>query len=219
MQQKITAIFLDGQYDTTQIDFYRRHAGAADFLIAADGGVNFLNALDLVPDLLVGDGDGADFSQARAKEVKRKTEQNKTDGELAVLEAIERRPENRINIYGGLTRASEADQFYGNLGLLYLSGRAVLRDPKQDIYIVSAQRPLVIIGEIGDILSLAPYGVERVEKAKTSGAKWEVKDNIFPGSSKYLRNKFAEREVRISVGRGSLLAFHGKLSSPLSYPV
>ena len=84
MQQKITAIFLDGQYDTTQTEFYRKHAQAAEFLIAADGGVNFLNALDLVPDLLVGDGDGADFSQVRTKDTKRKTEQNK-DGDILRL--------------------------------------------------------------------------------------------------------------------------------------
>ena len=222
--EKITAIFLDGQYDATHLDFYREHVKRADYLVAADGGVNFLNGLGIEPDLLVGDGDGADFSQAKAKEIlKHPKDKDKTDGELAIEEALKRRPNNRINIYGALTRAEEADHFIGNLGILYSAhetGKVVLRDVRQDIYAVFGGNELTIVGEIDDTISLACFGCEVAENVKTQGLRWPVNSNILPGVGRFLRNRLNANSARISVERGALFVFHYKKGEdPLSYSI
>lgn len=218
---KVTAVFLDGHYDTNQIEYYRRHAKEAEYIIAADGGINFLNALDIVPDLLIGDGDGANFSSARARDViLHSQDKDLTDGDLAIRESLTRRPGNRINIYGGLRRSEEADHFYGNLGLLCKRDVQVsMKNPKHDIYMISDDDTLTIAGEVGDIISLAAYGTEKVESVIGSGLKFEVKSDIPAASSRYLRNSFAEKLVTISVKKGNLLIFHGKKADPLSYPI
>ncbi len=218
--QKITAIFLNGKYNRRHLDFYRRHIEASDYVIAADGGVVFLNSLGVVPDLLIGDGDSSDFDSVQSKEkIRHPSDKDSTDGELAVQEALKRRPENRINIYGALTKAEEADHFLGNLGILYKStGRAVLRDVRQDIYVVSNGNELSISGNPGDIISLAAFGHE-ADGVRSAGLKWEVETDIPVGVGRFLRNRLIGQSVTINVRSGAVLVFHYKKGDVLSYSV
>ncbi len=210
-----TSIFLDGRYDPQNLDFYKRGVAESDYVIAADGGVLFLNSLRVVPDLLVGDGDSCDFASVEAKEkIKHSADKNQTDGEIALQEAMKRMPGNRIKIYGGLVRLEESDHFLGNLGMLYsssrLPGQVSIHDPSQDIYVASEHTgSLVVKGNANDTISLAAYGGQ-AEGVVSEGLKWEVDSNVPVGVGQYLRNRLAKKSATISVRKGTLLVFHYK---------
>jgi len=224
--KKTVAVFLDGRYDLRNREFYQRHIQTSSYLVAADGGVTFLNSIGVVPDLLVGDGDSADFKKCRAKEKKQfPTDKDFTDGELALKEAESIKPE-RINVYGALTKAQEADHFYGNLGLLYQSAqrngpKVVIRDVRQDIYVASRHTGTIkIVGESNDIVSLSVFGSERASEVNTRGLVWEINDGNIPfGVGQFLRNRLVGSNATITVGSGTLLIFHYKKGDLLSYPI
>lgn len=89
---RLAVVFLDGVYE--EEDYYVRWAGAADLVVAADGGGRFLATVGLTPDLLVGDFDsldGAAVERARrggARVVRHPVRKDQTDGELAVAAAL-----------------------------------------------------------------------------------------------------------------------------------
>ena len=224
--KKTVAVFLDGRYDLRNREFYQRHIQASSYLVAADGGVTLLNSIGVVPDVLVGDGDSVDFKKCRAKFKKQfSTDKDFTDGELALKEAESVKPD-KINVYGALTKAQEADHFYGNLGLLYQSAqregpRVVIKDIRQDIYVASPHTGTIkITGESNDVISLSVFGSERASEVNTRGLVWEINDGNVPfGIGQFLRNRLVGSNAIITVGSGTLLIFHYKKGDPLSYPV
>jgi len=115
---RLAAVFLDGEYE--QAAYYRRWAEAADLLVAADGGARFLAAAGLVPDLLVGDFDSLDEAavdhalQRGARVVRHPVRKDKTDGELAVEEAV-RAGAREVVLAGAL---GALDHTLGHLAIL-----------------------------------------------------------------------------------------------------
>ena len=134
---KSALIFLNGYYDARHLDFYRHEieAGVAQGspLICADGGLRLFHQFGenthakrlYRPDVLIGDLDSvADLETKIAKNIVQEwvgqTDKEWTDGQLAVLYALEHYGCRHIIIYGGLPQpgAYETDQFLGNLKLM-----------------------------------------------------------------------------------------------------
>ncbi|NLB41614.1 MAG: thiamine diphosphokinase, partial [Clostridiales bacterium] len=92
-----------------------------DMVICCDGGIRHLSALDLEPDLIVGDFDSVDHAlldQYKNKGIPIKTFpviKNETDTELAVNTAIELRAD-QVSMIGAL--GSRWDHSYANVMLL-----------------------------------------------------------------------------------------------------
>ena len=96
MKERCAAVFLNGDYPTGSDDFYTRRFAAADLRIAADGGYAALRALNLRPEVLVGDfdslpGDALAAAAAEGVEIVRlPVRKDETDAEAAVALALAR---------------------------------------------------------------------------------------------------------------------------------
>lgn len=183
------------------------------FVIAADGGLRHALALDLVPDLVIGDMDSADptlLAQAeqRGAEVKhRPVDKDETDLELALIEAAQRgcNPIRVIAAVGG-----RLDQTLGNAYLLALP---VLRGC--DVRLVSGSQSVWlaypgevrITGEPGDTLSLLPIGV--ATGIVTDRLKYPLRyETLTFGPARGMSNVMLEQEARVTFESGLLLMIH-----------
>ncbi len=87
-----TIIFANGEIKDIQLLVGLVHE--SDFIIAADGGLNHIRKLKLVPDLLVGDLDQwmkrPEWLEKKGVEIRKfSTHKDQTDLELAILEAVD----------------------------------------------------------------------------------------------------------------------------------
>ena len=95
-----------------------------DFIIAVDGGMRYLDALGLKPDLLMGDLDSIDSNLLKTLEEKQteilrfKAQKDFTDLELALREAIARGFKEILIAFG---LGGRLDHLLGNLGLFSLA--------------------------------------------------------------------------------------------------
>ena len=214
---KAALIFLNGYYDSRNLDFYRSEIECAvedHFpLICADGGIRIFDELNrrgdvpIVPDVHIGDMDSVSESITEAKQTVQEwvgqTDKDWTDGQLAVDYALEQYGCRHIIIYGGLPRPNEyeTDQFLGNLKLMRFGHyrlstdahyRAEMRDPRQTIhYVLSAVR-----------LSRKNSGLQRVSLVaetlnvvveKSENLRWDLASlHIHPDLTNALRNEFIE---------------------------
>jgi thiamine pyrophosphokinase len=135
----------------------------ADLLIAADGGGNALHAIDLAPQLIVGDLDSlndvacAAFVAAGAELRRFPPDKDETDLELALLAAVEHGA-TQIDVLGAI--GGRWDQGLANVALLALpelrERRVRLLDRDQEAFLV--HRAATIAGQVGDTVSLLPIG-------------------------------------------------------------
>jgi thiamine pyrophosphokinase len=122
----VAAVFLDGAYEDAA--FYRGVALAAGLRVAADGGAHFLLAAGITPQVVVGDfdslpaGDAERLAAAGAELVRHPVRKDRTDGELAVDEAL-RRGARELVLAGAL---GALDHTLGHLAILWrLAARGI----------------------------------------------------------------------------------------------
>lgn len=200
-------ILLGGQLaQTPRLD--AQVAGAR--VIAADGGIKHAVALGLTPELWVGDFDSepADLP-AHLAAVPRKqfpTGKDKTDGELAVAEALERGATSLVlaGAFGGL-RADHA----------FLHVSMAIRRAKEGISVVvtsGTQEALPLLPgsrsfdyKEGTMFSV--LGFSHLSGLSVSGAKWPLESAEVPfGSSLTISNEVVgELRITLAVGRALLL--------------
>lgn len=157
---RLAAVFLDGRYE--EAGYYARWARAADLVVAADGGARFLAAAAVVPDLLVGDFDSLDAAAVEetrrrgARLVRHPVRKDRTDGELAVDEALGAGA-REIVLAGALGALDHA------LGHLALLGRTEARGaparlvaPDLTVRVLSAPAAAVLDAPPATRVSLAP---------------------------------------------------------------
>jgi thiamine pyrophosphokinase len=176
-------------------------AGAT--VIAADSGAEF----DLPVDLAVGDFDSISSERLAAiKRVERyPAEKAASDLELALAAALRLEPE-RIFVLG--SGGGRLDHLLGSLLLLARDTYAGVEIDAQlgsaAVHVVRRERTLA--GERGELISLfALHGP--ASGVATERLVYPLRgETLEPGSSRGLSNRFAEREARISLERGVLLA-------------
>jgi thiamine pyrophosphokinase len=203
-----------------------------DYLICADGGTRHALALDLVPDLVIGDMDSAEKEQL--KNLKENNvplelfphDKNETDLELAIQRAIEMNPE-QILILAAL--GGRLDQTLGNIALLAdprlstlrrgshrpdaLSGGQAfgvqLDDGVEEVLLCRAQ--VQVHGRSGDLVSLIPWQGP-VSEVETKNLKWALhKETLYPDKTRGISNEMTGDTASISVGSGSLLVVHRRV--------
>jgi thiamine pyrophosphokinase len=170
-------------------------------------------ALDLKPDLIVGDLDSAEgnvlqkFREDGAKVESYSQDKNETDLELAINRAIELNPE-QITIVAGL--GGRLDQTLANITLLTdvrLSGFDTrLDDGVEEIFLCRDQAE--IHGRSGDIVSLIPWH-GAVSEVQTQNLKWPLrKETLYPDKTRGVSNEMIEETASVSIGAGLLLVVH-----------
>jgi len=186
---------------------------SADWVIAADGGANWLAAHDRLPHVLIGDLDSVHPDVLRAlalgdcRLVRYPPQKDETDTELALHEALSLGAQ-RITLVGAW--GGRMDHALANVLLLALPELAalhvVLFDGRSYAYLLRAE--LTLQGEVGDLLSLLPIGGE-ARGIVTEGLAYPLRDETLAlGPARGVSNVFSAEAVRVTLRAGLLLAVH-----------
>ena len=242
---KSALIFLNGYYDARHLDFYRQEieSGIAQGspLICADGGIRIFHQFGgdahetppYRPDVLIGDLDSVEASETKiAKHIVQEwigqTDKDWTDGQLAVLYALEHYGCRHLIIYGGLPQPEvyETDQFLGNLKLMRFGHyqhsqstptggkeyQAEMRDARQTIHYVVSE--LLLARKNSGVQRVSLIAEERnVIVAKSQNLRWELASlKIDPDLTNALRNEFvadaAWASLRLKAGSSPVYVIH-----------
>lgn len=185
----------------------------ATLVIAANGGLEHVLALELQPDVLIGDLDSTSQSlvnQVRmtgATIVEHPVDKDETDLELALSYAVEKRP-NEILIFAAF--GGRLDHMLANIQLLANAGLASssvkLVDTRQSAWLVRDETE--IHGKQGDTLSLIPLGGS-VRVGSTAGLRWSLRDEVLEfGNTRGISNVMTADRAVVTVNSGLLLCVH-----------
>ena len=188
-----------------------------DFILCADGGTRHAIALDLKPNLIIGDMDSTDneilkkFQQDGIEIELYPRDKNETDLELAINRAVEFIP-NEIIIVAAL--GGRIDQTLANIILLtdsrLLTFDIRLDDGVEEMFIVQNQAQ--IHGRSGDIVSLIPWG-EPVHGVQTRNLKWQLNNEaLYPEKTRGISNEMISDTAEIKIESGLLLVVHTRNS-------
>jgi thiamine pyrophosphokinase len=184
-----------------------------DYIICADGGTRHALALDVQPNLIIGDMDSAEKEQLqKLKEEDVSIElfphdKNETDLELAINRAIELGPKEIIII---AALGGRLDQTLANIALLTDPGLSTLDarldDGMEEIFFCRDQ--VQVHGRRADLVSLIPWqGV--VSNVQTENLKWTLKNEmLYPDKTRGISNELLGDTASISIGSGLLLIVH-----------
>ena len=184
-----------------------------DIVIAANGGTRLAYEMNLVPDLLIGDSDSLpDYLHQwlKANHVRHhqhSAEKDETDLELALYHAASRGV--TAILFLGLT-GSRTDHMLANFSLLNLAHQVGVQAEvvvgREHLYLVSDQ--LQLIGEIGQTVSLLPWGGD-AQEVYTQGLKWELMGETLPfGPARGMSNIMTSTTARITLSNGLLIVCH-----------
>jgi thiamine pyrophosphokinase len=192
---------------------FRELIRRADLRIAADGGARYLLALDLLPELAVGDFDSlapqqlARLQQAGVDVRRYSVHKNETDLELALLQAVERGA-RRIDVLAAL--GGRPDQHLANLQLLThpALAEADVRMLQDRWELFAIRRSARISGKPGDLVSLLPM-TDEVAGIITEGLYYPLRDeSLILGPARGVSNVLVGDEASVSVRSGILLCMH-----------
>jgi thiamine pyrophosphokinase len=185
----------------------------ADQVIAADGGGNWLYSQGLIPDLVVGDLDSiasdvlAAFQAHGCELQQHRPDKDETDTELALLAARERGA-TRIMLLGAL--GGRIDHALANVLLLampQLQGSEVsIFDGTS--FLSLARKEALISGEIGDLVSLIPWG-GAAQGIRTEGLRYPLhEESLCAGPARGVSNVLVQPQARVTLEAGALLVIH-----------
>jgi thiamine pyrophosphokinase len=181
-----------------------------DWLIAADGGLRYLDALGLNPHLLIGDLDSVPPERVEAVRAagvpiqQFPTRKDETDLELALGVACAAGVRETV-ILGAL--GGRWDHTLANLLLLahprFAPARIRVLDGHQQLYLVHGQAE--ITGQPGDTVSLVPLSGD-VSGITTTGLDYPLTDGTLEfGSSRGVSNALTGTTATVRVTRGLLV--------------
>jgi len=213
MNPKNQKIFLFANGELPKPKALAKKLGEADFLIAVDGGLNHMIALDLEPDLIIGDLDSIDedilqhYQKKKTKIQKYPIDKDQNDLELAIQAAIEMNPQT-IWIVAAL--GNRIDQTLANIFLLTRDDlRSIdtrLVDGEREVFLIREHATLS--GEPGQLVSLVPINGP-VEGVTTEGLKFPLNnETLYPDQTRGISNRLTDSSARITIKNGLLLCIH-----------
>lgn len=207
-------IFANG--DIKHVDWVRPYLTQPSAIIAADGGVRHLLALNVLPDAVVGDMDSLSAREERwlaasnSRIFRVPAEKDETDLELAMIYAVTNYPEELL-VFGAF--GGRMDQTLGNIFLLAhpaFAGRPIqLLDEYQRVWMITpADGQVAIYGRSGDTLSFLPCGAD-VHVRTTSGLGWPMRQEALAfGPARGLSNRMTADIASIEIVSGRLICIH-----------
>jgi len=204
-------IFANGELP--DLDRARLLIQKQDYIICADGGIRHAQALDVSPDLILGDMDSAEKGQLRKFQDANiaielfPQDKDETDLELALNRALTLSPE-KIVVMAAL--GGRLDQTLANITLL-TDPRLSLVDVRLDDgveEIFFCRDRARVHGSRGDLVSLIPWG-SAVSEIKTEELKWALEnETLYPERTRGISNEMLGKSASISMGSGLLLVVH-----------
>jgi len=213
MNPKYQKIILFANGELPKPKALAKKLGRADFLIAVDGGLNHMIALNLEPDLIIGDLDSIDedtlqlYRDKKTEIQKFPIDKDQNDLELAIQTAIGMNPQT-IWIVAAL--GNRIDQTLANIFLLTRDDlRGIdthLVDGKRDVFLI--QENAILSGEPGQLVSLVPINGP-VEGITTEGLKYPLNNGtLYPDQTRGISNRLIDSNARITIKNGLLLCIH-----------
>ena len=217
MRSNVQRILIFANGELPDLERARSLLQEADYVICADGGTRHALALDLKPDLIIGDLDSVEQKALRKFEDEGveielyPQDKNETDLELAITHAIELKPK-QIVIVAAL--GGRLDQTLANITLLaderLSTFNVKLDDGVEEIFLCRDQAE--IHGKSGDIVSLIPWQGP-VPEVQTENLKWVLqKETLYPDKTRGISNEMLGNTASISIGSGLLLIVHRRQS-------
>lgn len=206
----IAIIFAAGEITNRHI--LRLTSDPGNIIIAADGGAKHCMALNLIPDVLIGDLDSVssqevDKLQASGVRIIRHSQRKDfTDLELALQFACQEGA-LEIHIYGAL--GLRWDQTLANLMLIaspeFTHCSIHIIDDNQTIFLLQGNSTIEISGQPGDTISLIPIGGD-VRGVTTHGLEYPLKnENLLFGNTRGVSNVLVSSPAKIIQKEGFLV--------------
>lgn len=198
-----------------------------DRVFAVDKGLMYADALELVPDYIVGDFDSVEESILKDYEYRMEKDEisahidryavkkDATDTELAFMKAIEEGAD-RITVLAAT--GSRLDHVLMNLGLLLQTEQAgipccIVDETNRVQMLTSGGRKSCKIKkdkQYGDYLSIIPM-TAIVEGLTVKGVMYPLKDRtVYQGNSLTVSNQILDGEASISIENGTVLVIESK---------
>lgn len=210
MEKLRCMIIASGNCDETLLKL----CNSADYIIAADGGYDYLKKAAIRPDVVIGDFDSLSednkkelFVREDIKTVKLPCEKDDTDMLYCIKYAIDK-GYKEIHLMGAI--GDRPDHSYANIQCLsYMKDRRVkgiIHDLEYDIFMLQDET-LILNNRKGAEISVFSYYKE-VKKVSLTGFKYPLKEVAI--SSSYplgISNEISEDEAEIAVENGRVLVF------------
>ena len=204
-------IFANGEIE--EYGLLRERILAGSVIIAADGGLQHIRKMEMIPDVVIGDLDSvtdADLEWLKANSIeiiRYPADKDETDLELAISFAVKSK-NSRIRIAGGA--GGRTDQLLGNIFLLLqpeLSGMDIkLDDGVEETFLIRSNTN--IQGSHGDVVSLLPLNGSAVG-ITTSGLKYPLYgETLYPEKTRGVSNVMLVDLAAIQLEKGVLLCVH-----------
>ncbi|HLD73302.1 MAG TPA: thiamine diphosphokinase [Bdellovibrionota bacterium] len=182
-------------------------AKKAHYIIAADGAYLKLKEVGITPHLTLGDFDSLKKIPTDCKTKKFQAEKDKTDGELALEEALQLKPAKIIVVgfFGG-----REDHVLGHYVLMQKYAHETeieIIGNDFTLYVVTQHKKL--IGKIGDRVSLITLNSDGAA-VSTTGLKYTLSQEKILPSSLGISNEAADEDFSVEVYAGVLFLFHYK---------
>jgi len=204
-------IFVNGELNHPEK--VRHFLNKKDYLIAVDGGLRHLIALDMIPNLVVGDLDS--ITPEMFKFIKRNQipklqldiHKNETDLEIAIQTAFEL-DYKEILLVGAL--GNRLDHTLENMFILtkpiWENINFTITDGTQDVFLIRSEKSF--LGKIDDVVSLIPLS-NVVSNVTTEGLYYPLlNENLFRDHARGISNLMVSNEVKIQIKSGILICFH-----------
>lgn len=197
-----------------KITDYPKIAGyisACDYIVAADGGANFLYDMKITPDYIIGDMDSIKanvfqyYTEKGVKTKKYPPQKDWTDSEIA-LKLLKELNYKKIHMFGAY--GDRADHFLSNLDMLYLSDSLGLEltivDENWRIFLVKEGTTIIGV-KSGQTVSFNSIS-GNVSGITLKGFKYPLSDyTLYMGNSRMTSNIAEIDSPGISIAEGSLL--------------
>lgn len=208
-----TLIVTGGSLDTGWAEEFIKTVNA-EYIIAADSGLKYINELGLVPDMILGDYDSVEAGLLdKYKDTDIKTyprEKDYTDTHIAIINAL-KAGASAIYILGAT--GTRMDHTFTNIcnmkAALDCDVPCFIYDKHNKIYIVNDQMGEVKLSkeeQYGDYVSIIPLSEEAV--ISLTGFKYGLEDYVLhQGLSICQSNEIKEKEAIIKIKKGILIVF------------
>lgn len=202
-----TLIFLNGEI--SEINIVRKLLKCKCFIIAADGGANFLKKVKLLPDLIIGDLDSIDkstllFFKNRNVKIQKIHEQETTDFEKSLIYSRKNNLTN-ITVFGAASKRS--DHTLNNLSVMkrfYKILNIKLISNEFEIFFI--KNKIKFKYRVNEIVSL--LALPKANNIYTTGLKYPLlNESLSFGVREGTLNKSVSETITVLFKRGSLLIF------------
>ncbi len=189
-----------GNGDVKDYRYLKEKIHDTDFIICADGGYNHASAMGIKPNVLLGDFDSAKDYEKVADRIEYPKRKDFTDGELAVMYAVEHGYNDVVLI---AMTGDRLDHTIADILLLTKCKNGVLIDDNNEIYLLRDE--IEISGRKGQTVSIIPIN-GNVQGISTTGLEYPLCDEtLYFASSRGISNVMLDEKCKISIKKGMAL--------------